>query len=341
MKRPTMSDIARAAGLSKGAVSYALNGRPGVSEPTRRRVLRIAEELGWVPNTAARALSADRAGAVGLAFARPARILGLEPFFMQLISGIEAVLAERSLALVLQVVPDVDAECEVYRRWWAARRVDGVIMVDHRVSDPRLDVLAELGLPAVVAGGRPERAGIGSVWADDRVPMRSLVEFLAELGHRSVARVAGLTELRHVTTRTAAFERVAAERGMRVRVVDGDFSAEEGARLTRELLRGRKRPTAIVFDNDVMAVAGLAVAQELGVAVPTELSIVSWEDSPLCRLVHPPLTALARDIPAFGMTAARTLADILDGGEPHAVQAETLSLAVRGTTAPPQVTAKR
>lgn len=341
MKRPTMADIAQAAGLSKGAVSYALNGRPGVSEPTRRRVLRIAEELGWVPNTAARALSADQAGAIGLAFARPARILGLEPFFMQLISGIEAVLAERSLALVLQVVPDVDAECEVYRRWWAARRVDGVIMVDHRVSDPRLDVLAELGLPAVVAGGRPEREGIGSVWADDRIPMRSLVEFLAELGHRNIARVAGLRELRHVALRTAAFERVAAELGMRVTVVDGDFSGEEGARLTRELLRGPGQPTAIVFDNDVMAVAGLAVAQELGVAVPTELSIVSWEDSPLCRLVHPPLTALARDISAFGMTAARALADILDGKEPHAVQAETLTLSVRGTTAAPRVSAIR
>jgi len=334
VKRPTMSDIARAAGVSKGAVSYALNGRPGVSEPTRERVLRIAEELGWVPHTAARALSAAKAGAIGLAIARPARILGLEPFFMQFISGIEVVLAERALALVLQVVPDVAAEGEVYRHWWAAHRVDGVIMVDERVSDPRVAVLAALGLPAVIVGGHTgDRGGIASVSADDSAAMRSVVEYLVALGHRHIGRVAGLAELRHVADRTAMFDRVTAELRVRATVADGDFTGEAGARLARGLLSRPDRPTAIVFDNDVMAVAGLAVAQELGLAVPAELSIVSWDDSPLCRLVHPPLTALARDIPAFGATAARSLAEILDGAAPAGVPAEPLSLTVRGSTA--------
>lgn len=335
MKRPTMSDIARAAGVSKGAVSYALNGRPGVSEPTRRRVLEIAEELGWLPNTAARALSAAKAGAVGLALARPAQILGLEPFFMQLISGIETVLAERSLALVLQVVPDVDAECEVYRRWWAEHRVDGVVVVDQRVADPRLRVLAELGLPAVLAGGHSGRRGqrgLGSVRADESAGMRLVVEYLAALGHRRIARVAGLPELRHVAARTAEFNAVTAELALPATVVDGDFSGEVGARLARRLLSRPDRPTAIVFDNDVMAVAGLAVAQEMGLTVPAELSIVSWEDSPLCRLVYPQLTALSRDVPAFGAAAARSLAKILDGFPPEDLEAEPLSLTVRGST---------
>lgn len=333
MKRPTMSDIARAAGVSKGAVSYALNGRPGVSEPTRRKVLRIAKELGWVPNTAARALSAAKAGAVGLALARPPQILGLEPFFMELISGIETVLAERSLALVLQVVSDVHAECDVYRRWWAARRVDGVIMVDQRVKDPRVDVLTKLGLPAVIAGGHAERAGLGSVCVDESTAMRSAVEYLAALGHRRIARVAGLPELRHIAHRTAEFGAVAAELGLSATVVEGDFTGEQGARLTRGLLSRSDRPTAIIFDNDVMAVAGLAVAQEMGLAVPAELSLVSWGDSPLCRLVHPPLTALARDTPAFGATAAKSLAEILDGGRPRCVQTAPLALTIRGSTA--------
>jgi DNA-binding LacI/PurR family transcriptional regulator len=335
VKRPTMSDIAREAGVSKGAVSYALNGRPGVSEPTRRRVLEIAQALGWVPNTAARALSASKTGAVGLALARPASILGLEPFFMQLISGIETVLAERSLALVLQVVPDVHAECEVYRRWWAEHRVDGVVVIDQRVADPRVQVLAELGLPAVLAGGHSDRhgqRGIGSVSADDPAGMRLVVEYLAALGHRRIARVAGLPELRHVAARTAEFHAVTAELALPATVVNGDFSGEQGARLARGLLSRPDRPTAIVFDSDVTAVAGLAVAQEMGLAVPAELSIVSWDDSPLCRLVYPPLTALARDVPAFGAAAARSLANLLDGGPPQDIEAEPLSLTVRGST---------
>lgn len=118
MKRPTIADVARRAGVSKGAVSYALNGQPGVSEATRQRILAIAAEIGFSPSSAARALSGATARAIGLILARPAQTLGIEPFFMELISGVEAELSARSYALTLQVVADADAEIAVYRRWW-------------------------------------------------------------------------------------------------------------------------------------------------------------------------------------------------------------------------------
>ena len=110
MKRPTIADIARRAGVSKGAVSYALNGQPGVSEATRQRIVAIAQEIGFNPNSAARALSGASARAVGLTLCRPARILGIEPWFMGLISGFEAELSARSYALTLQVVGTPELE---------------------------------------------------------------------------------------------------------------------------------------------------------------------------------------------------------------------------------------
>ena len=152
-RRPTITDIAQRAGVSKGSVSYALNGHPGVSELTRRRILAIAEEVGWHPNRAARALSASRAGACGLALARPARTLAYEPFFSKLLSGIESELSARQFALMLQIVEDVEAETEVLRRWWAERRVDGVLLVDLRVDDPRIPLVEQLGLPGGDRGG--------------------------------------------------------------------------------------------------------------------------------------------------------------------------------------------
>jgi DNA-binding LacI/PurR family transcriptional regulator len=334
-KRATIADIAQRAGLSKGAVSYALNGQPGVSEATRQRVLKLAAEMGWRPNSAARALSASRAGALGLVLARPAT-LGVEPFFMKLLSGIENTLAARSTALLLQVVPDRDAEVEVYRRWWAERRVDGIFLIDLRIEDKRVLVLEELGLPAVVIGGPGHHGRLPAVWSDDASAMAMVVEYLAALGHRHVARVAGPSGLLHTELRGQAFAEVAARLELDSAVtVATDYTPEQGAQATRRLLSGSPRPSAVIYDNDVMAVAGTSVAHEMGVAVPRDLSIVAWDDSVLCEIVHPPLTVLSRDIMAYGARAAERLLALLDGDPVGDFEDALPQLITRGSTARP------
>ncbi|GLZ76475.1 LacI family transcriptional regulator [Actinorhabdospora filicis] len=335
-RRPTIADIARRAGVSKGAVSYALNGRPGVSEETRRRILAIAAEVGWQPNSAARTLSGALCNVVGLALSRPARVLGIEPFFMALVSGLEAELHAHDYGLTLQIADGHASELAVYRRWWAERRVDGVLVCDLRVDDPRVPVLEELGLPAVVIGGPGHTGDLTSVWADDSAPLTETVEYLYALGHRRIAHVAGLSELLHTRVRTAAFHEVTSRLGLSDAItLSSDYTGEAGARITRRLLSSPNRPTAIVYDNDIMAVAGLSVAQELRVDVPGELSIVAWDDSPLCRLTHPALTALGRDIPAYGALAARRLLDVISGAAPAAHRDAPAELTIRGSTGAP------
>jgi DNA-binding LacI/PurR family transcriptional regulator len=337
VKRPTIADIARVAGVSKGAVSYALNGQPGVSEATRQRILTIAAEIGFKANSAARALSGSSAGAVGLALCRPARILGVEPFFMELISGIEAELSARSYGLTLQVVADHATEIAVYERWWGERRVDGVLIVDVRVDDRRLEAVRSLQLPAIAIAGPGEFPGVPHVWSDDAAAVAEAVEYLFALGHRTIARVGGPADLLHTAIRTEAFAAVCGRLGVRHAVtVPSDYSDEEGSRATRRLLSSGGRPTAIIYDNDIMAVAGLAVAQEMGLSVPGDLSIVAWDDSVLCRLVHPPLTALSRDVAAYGTKAARQLLALIGDGAASPVQDETAHLVPRGSTAPPR-----
>jgi DNA-binding LacI/PurR family transcriptional regulator len=337
MKRPTISDIATRAGVSKGAVSYALNGQPGVSDATRQRILAIAEEIGFNPNSAARALSGAAASAIGLALRRPARTLGVEPFFMELISGVEGELSARSYGLTLQVVATVQDEIAVYRRWWGERRVDGVLICDLRVNDERVPVLEKLQLPAVVIGGPAYTGTLTSVWSDDGAALVQTVEYLAALGHQRIARVGGMPELLHTELRSQAFTEVCRRLGLaEATTVASDYSGEDGARATRRLLSSRQRPTAVIYDNDVMAIAGLGVAQEMGLQVPADLSIVAWDDSPLCRLVHPPLTALGRDIPAYGALAARKLLAAVNREAPGSFQDATAHLTPRGSTAPPR-----
>jgi DNA-binding LacI/PurR family transcriptional regulator len=336
MRRPTIMDIARRAGVSKGSVSYALNGLPGVSAATRSRILTIAEEMGWHPNSAARALSGARAQAVGLVLARPAPTLGIESFFMRLISGIEGELSRRSIALMLQVVAEADVELGTYRRWWGERRVDGVIVTDLRMDDPRVGLLEELAMPAVVVGVPGPYGSLHAVWTDDVTGINSAVDYLAALGHSRIARVAGRADFRHTHTRDEAFAAAIDRLGL----IDGgsiptDYSAEQGARAARSLLSTKPRPSALLFDNDVMALAGSAVAHEMGLQVPRDLSIIAGDDSPLCQHVHPPLTAVYRDIGDLGQRAARSLLQLLDGAITEELHAPSPWLVPRGSTAPP------
>ena len=128
--------------------------------------------------------------------ARPSRILALEPFFMEFIAGVEAELSARSVALTIQLVHDPEEEVEVYRRWWGERRVDGVMLIDLRVDDPRVAEIERLGLPAVVVGGPLEGDVVPSVWHDEAAAVAEVVRYLAALGHERIARVAGVGDLR-------------------------------------------------------------------------------------------------------------------------------------------------
>lgn len=337
MARVTIREIARRAGVSKGAVSYALNGQPGVSAATRARVLKVAEELEWVPNRAARLLSASRSETFGLVLARSAKTLSEEPFYMGFVAGVESVLSERSYALALQVVPDADAELAAYRKWAAERRVDGVILVDLRVDDPRIPLLRRLDLPAVVVGDPSLADAMACVWTDSTTAMQQAVGHVAELGHRVVARVAGPPDHGDVWIRDRAFTAAAGDRGLTARIVHTDFSGDEGAAATRELMSAADRPTAVIYDNDLMAIAGLSVISGLGLRSPDDVTLVAWDDSALCRLTHPTLTAMSHDIVAYGAEVAQRLFDLLEGAEPAAHLYSTPALLVRESSGTPNV----
>jgi DNA-binding LacI/PurR family transcriptional regulator len=339
MKRPTITDIAVRAGVTKAAVSFALNGQPGVSAATRERILAIADEIGFQPSSAARALTAGRAGAFGLIIDRPARMLGIEPFFMQVISGIQADLTQHHITLQFSMAEDPADEIALYREWWAQRRVDGVFVYDLRRDDTRIDALESLRMPAVVIGSPRGSGPLPAVWQDEHSVVAAIVGHLAKLGHTRIARVGGLPQYWHTALRASAFTEVASAFGVEIVQAEADYTAEHGAEATASLLAGpasrsRDRPTAIVYDNDVMAVAGLSCATRLGLEVPADLSIVSWDDSALCELTNPALTAMARDIAWIGSTAARMLRSLVNGEQVANVKEEAPQLIVRGSVGP-------
>jgi DNA-binding LacI/PurR family transcriptional regulator len=340
--RVTIKDVAARAGVSKGAVSLAFNHKPGLSEATRDRIFLAARELGWSPSLTARTLAGSRVDVVGLAVCRPARVLGLEPWYMEFVSGVESVLAAHSSSLLLRLVRNMDEEVGVQEAWWRGRQIGGSILVDFRADDPRAAMTERLGMPVVAVGHPSLTGGLTSVWTDDATAVTEAVRYLAALGHRRIARVGGAADLGHTAIRTAAFDEAAGTLALAgAWQVATDFSGDAGARATRSLLTAAPadRPTAIVYDNDIMAVAGLSVAAEMGLRVPEDVSLLAWDDSQLCRLTHPTLSAMSHDVHGFGAEVARTLFSVITGGAEAAGShpVPTPVLTPRGSTAPPKV----
>ncbi|RBM07415.1 LacI family transcriptional regulator [Streptomyces sp. PT12] len=275
----------------------------------------------------------DGTEAIGLVLARPARLLGVEPFFMEFIAGIEERLAERRLSVLLHVVATHDEEIATHRRWAERCLVDAVVVVNLTVGDRRPGVLATLGLPAVFAGAWEGGPDLPVVATDNAAPVREALGELLALGHRRIARVTGPADLVHTRARTAALADGCAAAGIEPVLVEGDYSAEAGTKLTAQLLRRPERPTAILYDNDVMAIAGLGVAKDLGIAVPDQLSLVAWDDSTMCRLASPPLTTMSVDVHRFGVMVAESVLELIDGGPVTARRSPPARFTPRGTTA--------
>jgi DNA-binding LacI/PurR family transcriptional regulator len=333
--RVTIGDLAQRLGISKASVSYALNGQPGVSAQTRARVLELAQQLQWYPSSSARALSGARTGVVGLVLSRDPELIGTEPYYMLVVSGIESVLIESEHALLLRMVgTEPGRDLAVYERWAGEGRVDGVMLFDQRHDDPRIPLVQRLGLPAVLHGEPEPGTSIRSVVPDERADAERVVEHLHRLGHRRVAHLTGPFALLHEERRDELIRAEADRRGMELETVEADYTMDTARRLVAGRLPGGRGPTAWIASNDVMALGVVRAAAERGVDVPGELSVVSWDDSMLCLVGAPAITALDRHPQEFGRRCARALLEEI-AGLPGAVEPPPASeLRVRATTGP-------
>ena len=294
-------------------MSYALNGRAGVSEETRQRVLALAEELGFHPNSAAVALSASRTRTIGIVIARDPALISTEAFYMRTLVGIEQYLNEVDSSLLLRLTGEHGEDLDVLRRWSRQGRVDGFILFDEHDDDPRIRLLKELGVPCVVVSSNAPDDEVGRLISSPEETVSLVLEHLVQLGHRDIAHISGPFTFVHEQLRVQTLQDQAARYGVQVRHIEGSYRYDDGAELTRQLLTGPNPPSAIVLGNDLMAVAALQVAMDLGTAVPGEVSIVAWDDSPLCQLARPGITAVDQKTMERGRAAADLLLRIVTG----------------------------
>ncbi|MFG1620818.1 LacI family DNA-binding transcriptional regulator [Kribbella sp. NPDC049227] len=332
--RVTISDLARRLQISKASVSYALNGRAGVSEETRQRVLALADELGFHPNSAAVALSASRTRTIGIVIARDPALISTEAFYMRTLVGIEQYLNEVDSSLLLRLTGEHGEDLDVLRRWSRQGRVDGFILFDEHDDDPRIPLLQDLGVPCVVVSSNAPNDHAGRLISSPEETVTLLLDHLAGLGHRDIAHISGPFTFVHEQLRVRMLHEHAERRGIRVRHIEGSYRYDDGAEQTRVLLTGPNPPTAIVLGNDLMAVASLRVAMDLGTAVPGEVSILAWDDSPLCELARPGITAIDQKTMERGRAAADLLFRVAAGETDLHEEAPPGELHIRESTGP-------
>lgn len=270
---------------------------------------------------------------VGLALVRDAEALGAEPFFHEFIAGIERVLVPRGIPVLLQVVPTIAEACDRMTEWAGGGRVRGAILIDLLPGDERIELVRSLRLPTVVIGDPGTADGLPTVWTQDDVAMRDVVAQLRALGHTHLGHAAGPAHMAHTIIRRRTFREAVTELGGRLTEFDGDYSEASGRQVARALASLDDQPSVVVFDNDVMALAALAEASELGLEIPRDVSLVAWDDSALCQLAVPTVSAMSHDVQALGEAVGESLVAALDGHDPGAVTVPPAALVRRESLA--------
>lgn len=311
MTRATISDIADAAGVSTAAVSYALNGKPGISEKTRLHILEVASRNGWQPDANARRLASTSSDVYGLVLTSPPEALQYESFPLQFISGLESELRRYHRSLLFLVEPDPEAELAVYRSWAAGRQVGGVILLDLRSRDPRIALLKELGLSYVLAGLPDAGLERPCTFADDLVDMESILRHLSEQGVRRVSHISSTSHLLFGRRRHEAFRELLPRYGLTAvgSVTTPLLDENAVARASVRLASRARPPQAIIYDSDILAVWGQHAMLAQGVRVGTDIGVVAFDDSTLCRYLTPSITAVDRHPAQLGRLTAMLLTE--------------------------------
>ena len=312
----TIREVSRLAGVSTATVSRVLNGTSKVAAPTRERVLQAIATLDFTPNTFARGLATNRSGGIGLTVNEIS-----SPYFGAVIHGVEQVVRARGMHLM---VSSGNADAALERasvEFLLQRRCDGLIVQADALPDEVLSELVQRGdVPVVVFGRSVAEIDDACVVADNELGGTLATEHLLRYGHRHIGHITGPLSYADARDRLGGYRRALETAGIAYDeryVVESTFR-EEGGHAAAHLLERAPELTAIFLANDQMAAGAIRTLREGGHAIPTDISVVGYDDVFLARYLTPTLTTVRQPLVEMGRAAADLLLARLDG-EPREV----------------------
>ena len=310
-RRPTLDDVARAAGVSRATVSRVVNGSTTVGAEAVSSVRKALDELQYTPNLVARSLMTRRTDLVALVAGEPDERVFTDPFFAGIIHGVSRELAEADIRLILAMIHN-QRDSDSIAQYLLAGHADGVLVVSEHASHDLVGRLQEAQVPVVV-GGRPAGGRPGTAFVDnDNVHGGRLAgQRLVERGCRRIATVAGPRDMTAGTDRFTGFREAVGERFVPELVVHGDFTLPSGIAATEQLLAADPTIDGIFAASDLMALGTLEALQRRGRRVPDDVAVVGFDDIDLAKTATPPLTTVRQDPVVQGQAMVRLLLELL------------------------------
>lgn len=298
-------EIARRAKVSIATVSRTINRVPTVDPQLARRVWKVVDQLGYYPNTQARALVSGKSRIFGLVVSEITN-----PFFPEIVQTFEELAVQNDYEiLVTSTVHDTKRMKSSVRRM-IERRVDGVAILTFGMEEALLDDLRLRKVPLVFVDVGPDVPGVSNIRINYQNGIRQAVQHLAALRHSDIAFVAGPLHLKSALARKDAFKTSMEEIGLEIPaeyIVEGDHTMEGGMRALGKLMRQRRAPTAVVCSNDMTAIGVMREAYDLGIVVPSDLSVVGFDNVRLSEFMSPPLSTVEMSQAEIARIAFRAL----------------------------------
>ena len=302
-RRPTINDIAKRVGLSKASVSRALNGKQDVDPETRKRVLKVAAQVGYVPSASARALSNGRSNCLGLLV--PTLTW---PWILEVLRGVAEEIERSGYSLILYTTSGgEDSEREFMSQLVPAGAVDGLALVIPLGMLEYIERLAKGGLPVVVVDDRGHYPDLPTVATTNIEGGRSATLHLVERGRRRIAMLNGPRDFGCNRDRLEGYKSALRKAGLQFDpklVVDSDFKESGGASAMATLLAADPKLDAVFVANDVMAFGAMRALRNSGRRVPDDVAVVGFDDIPASAMTHPPLSTVRQPLYEMGRTAA-------------------------------------
>jgi LacI family transcriptional regulator len=330
----SIHEVAKRAKVSIATVSRTINGIPTVAPQLSRRVWRVIEELGYYPNTQARALVSGRSRIFGLIVSEITN-----PFFPEIVQGFEDMAVQHNYEVLLTSTVHDSKRMALSVRRMIERRVDGVAIVTFGMEEALLENLKSRNVPLAFIDVGPSLSRISNIRIDYLHGIRQAVQHLAALRHKKIGFISGPLTLKSAVARQRAFLQAMKEIGLAVSLeylVEGNHTMDSGIASMKRLLALPIRPTAVLCSNDMTAIGAMRESYDQGVVVPADLSIVGFDDIRFAQFVTPPLTTVRMSQTEIARLAFKALLADVQRKTPLATGSEytlTTTLVLRKSTA--------